>query len=50
MSRDIHDIQNQFQAVLKPGYSIIILKNGCKIKPTSMFVNLRLKTQSTGND
>ena len=52
MSRDIYDIQNQFQADFKPSYSssIIILKTGCKRKPTSVFVNLRLKTQSTGND
>ena len=32
-----HAIQNHFQVDFKPCYSIVIYKNVCKIKPTSMF-------------
>ena len=52
----VYAIQNQFQADFKPRDSIIIQKMvfkkkiGCKIKLTSMFVNLWLKTLMTGND
>ena len=42
-------IQNHFQADFKPCNLIVIFKNGWKIKPISMFVNLQLKTLLMGN-
>ena len=43
-------IQNQFQVTLSLTIWILSKKNGCEIKPTSIFVNLQMKTLMTGND
>ena len=47
MSFELH---SQFQADVKLAIQLLIKKNGCDIKPTSMFVNLQLETLMTGND